>query len=135
MLTSCGKRSVGSSPSDSGSRASIVTSAIRTRTSGRCTAARVKLWRQAEGLDIQRRAEIIDNRTPVRLGVGGERHQPGDVLGLGPGQLWLAVGQRDRGAPLDQRDRGLDRRVAAADDQRVLADEVLRVVEPITDLW
>ena len=57
-----------------------------------------------------------------------------DVLGLGSRELLLAVRERDVRSGRAERDRGLQRRVAAADDEDLLAGELLRVVEAVEDL-
>lgn len=57
-----------------------------------------------------------------------------DVLGLRPRELLLAVRECYVRARRTERDRGLQRRVAAADDKDLPAGELLGVVETVEDL-
>jgi hypothetical protein len=57
-----------------------------------------------------------------------------DVLGLGPREVLPAVGERDVRPGRAESDRGLERRVAAADDQALFPGELLGVVEAVEDL-
>jgi hypothetical protein len=70
----------------------------------------------------------------VRHRVGAQGFESLDVLGLRARELWSAVGERDRRAALRERDRRLQRAVAAADDEHRLARELLGIVQAVEDL-
>src|SRR5439155_23059125 len=57
-----------------------------------------------------------------------------DVLRLRPREFLSAVGERHARARSRERDRGLQRRIAASHDQELPSGELLRVVEPVADL-
>jgi hypothetical protein len=59
--------------------------------------------------------------------------QPLPVLRFGARELCLPVGERDARPGLRERDRGLDRRVAASSHEHVRLGEVIGVVEPVID--
>ena len=57
------------------------------------------------------------------------------VLRLGAREFLLAIGQRDPGPAVRQRNGRLERGVAPAHDQRVLGGKVPRIVQTVVDLF